>query len=240
MEQVENESVEEHKEPQMYQNVSSDCSKNEKTNSKNQPVEKHGGFAERFIDFDVSITSDLAICATKDSSYGALRPVMKLLEISCHGIPWLSVTAFLMYKTSDVHCHEILVNLLTALILDLIISGLLKAAVRRRRPIHNKMDMFFTISVDNYSFPSGHTSRAAMTAYFMYDVLEFSHLSVYVLIWVWAIMVSISRVMLGRHHVTDVAAGFVVGLTQYLIIVAYWIPQETCHEYIIKAQGLLG
>jgi membrane-associated phospholipid phosphatase len=102
------------------------------------------------------------------------------------------------------------------------------------------MDMFFTISVDNFSFPSGHTSRAAMTAYFMHDVLELTSFYSYVPIWIWALMVSISRVMLGRHHISDVAAGFVVGLIQYLIIVAYWIPPETCHKYVIYAQGLLG
>jgi len=31
-------------------------------------------------------------------------------------------------------------------------------------------------------------------------------------VWLWAISVSLSRVMLGRHHVLDVMAGVGVGL----------------------------
>ncbi|KAK9403795.1 phospholipid phosphatase 6 [Crotalus adamanteus] len=58
--------------------------------------------------------------------------------------------------------REVLLNLLFALILDLVLVAAVKGLVKRRRPVYNKMDMFATVSVDKYSFPSGHATRAAM------------------------------------------------------------------------------
>ncbi|KAJ6655440.1 hypothetical protein lerEdw1_005140 [Lerista edwardsae] len=49
-----------------------------------------------------------------------------------------------------------------ALVLDVVLVAAVKGLVKRRRPAHNKMDMFATVSVDKYSFPSGHATRAAM------------------------------------------------------------------------------
>ena len=44
---------------------------------------------DSLIAVDQQLTARLAVCATKESSLGHLRPIMKILEISCHGIPWI-------------------------------------------------------------------------------------------------------------------------------------------------------
>lgn len=118
------------------------------------------------------------------------------------------------------------------LLLDLILVGIVKAVVRRRRPAHNRMDMFATFSVDRYSFPSGHATRAAMCGRFLLAHLVLAApLRVLVLLWVG--LVGLSRVMLGRHNVTDVMFGFWMGYCQYNLVEMLWLSPQTL-------QGLLG
>ncbi|XP_074655037.1 polyisoprenoid diphosphate/phosphate phosphohydrolase PLPP6-like [Tubulanus polymorphus] len=190
---------------------------------------------EKLIRIDVALTDKLAVCASKDRQLGYLRPVMKLLELSCHGIPWIAITLLLMWKLENkTRTQEILVNLMAGLIYDLILVGILKTVFHRRRPGVNKMDMFVTVSVDKYSFPSGHTTRAAMLLHFFLENVSLGVLCS-VLFIIWALCVSISRVLLGRHHTFDVICGFIIGLLEYAVIFRYWLPPVICYsavEYI--------
>lgn len=118
------------------------------------------------------------------------------------------------------------------LLLDLILVTIVKASVRRRRPAHNRMDMFATFSVDRYSFPSGHATRAAMCGRFLLAHLVLAA-PLRVLVLLWAGLVGLSRVMLGRHNVTDVVFGFGMGYCQYNLVEVLWLSPQTL-------QGLLG
>uniref|UniRef100_I3J3K2 Polyisoprenoid diphosphate/phosphate phosphohydrolase PLPP6 n=1 Tax=Oreochromis niloticus TaxID=8128 RepID=I3J3K2_ORENI len=181
---------------------------------------------------DLWLSKQLGVCACEDSSWGSVRPLMKLLEISGHGIPWLAGTAYCLYKSDSAAGQEVMLNLFMGLLLDLILVGIVKAVVRRRRPAHNRMDMFATFSVDRYSFPSGHATRAAMCGRFLLAHLVLAApLRVLVLLWVG--LVGLSRVMLGRHNVTDVMFGFWMGYCQYNLVEMLWLSPQTL-------QGLLG
>ncbi|XP_044512977.1 phospholipid phosphatase 6 [Gracilinanus agilis] len=171
---------------------------------------------------DLWMSKRLGVCAGEKSSWGSARPLMKLLEISGHGILWLAGTAYCLYRSDSWAGREVLVNLLFALLLDLILVALLKGLVRRRRPAHNQMDMFFTFSVDKYSFPSGHATRAALVSRFILHHLVLA-IPLRVLIVLWAFILGLSRVMLGRHNVTDVAFGFFLGYIQYSIVNYFWL-----------------
>jgi len=118
-------------------------------------------------------------------------------------------------------------------VFDIVLIVLTKAVVRRQRPAENAQDMM-TISVDVYSFPSGHASRAFMLVTFL--VMHF-HVSVMWLCfaWVWAVSVAVSRVLLGRHHVSDVAAGTVLGCIECHVASCcnLWLSPDLC-EYIIR------
>ncbi|XP_010143746.1 PREDICTED: presqualene diphosphate phosphatase-like, partial [Buceros rhinoceros silvestris] len=116
------------------------------------------------------------------------------------------------------------------LLLDLLLVTVLKGLVRRRRPTHNKMDMFFTISVDQYSFPSGHASRAALVCRFILRHLVLA-VPLRVLVVLWALIVSLSRVMLGRHNMTDVLFGLLLG---------YVLPEDRSEVMGAEAQGSQG
>ncbi|CAB1324192.1 unnamed protein product [Coregonus sp. 'balchen'] len=181
---------------------------------------------------DLWLSKRLGVCACEDSSWGSIRPLMKLIEISGHGIPWLVWTAYCLYKADSAAGQEIMLNLFMALILDLILVGIVKAVVRRRRPSHNRMDMFATFSVDRYSFPSGHATRAAMCARFLLAHLVLAA-PLRVLVFLWSVLVGLSRVLLGRHNVTDVLFGFLMGYCQYNLVEMLWVSS-------LGLQGLLG
>ena len=175
---------------------------------------------------DLWLSKKLGVCAGESSSWGSMRPLMKLLEISGHGIPWLLGTLYCLSRSDSWAGREVLMNLLFALLLDLLLVSLIKGLVRRRRPAHNQMDMFFTISVDKYSFPSGHTTRAALVSRFILNHLVLA-IPLRVLVVLWAFILGLSRVMLGRHNVTDVAFGFFLGYMQYSIVDYCWLSPRT-------------
>ncbi|XP_007937539.1 phospholipid phosphatase 6 [Orycteropus afer afer] len=171
---------------------------------------------------DLWLSKKLGVCAGEHSSWGSVRPLMKLLEISGHGIPWLLGTLYCLSRSDSWAGREVLMNLLFALLLDLLLVALIKGLVRRRRPAHNQMDMFVTLSVDKYSFPSGHATRAALVSRFILNHLVLA-IPLRVLAVLWAFILGLSRVMLGRHNVTDVAFGFLLGYMQYSIVDYCWL-----------------
>ncbi|XP_048833089.1 polyisoprenoid diphosphate/phosphate phosphohydrolase PLPP6 [Brienomyrus brachyistius] len=177
---------------------------------------------------DLWLSKRLGVCACEDSSWGSIRPLMKLIEISGHGIPWLAGVLYCLYKSDSAAGQEVMLNLLMALILDLVLVAVVKAIVRRRRPSHNRMDMFATFSVDRYSFPSGHATRAALCARFLLAHLVLAA-PLRVLVLLWAVTVGLSRVLLGRHNVTDVAFGFGMGYCQYNLVEALWVSPVGLH-----------
>lgn len=140
------------------------------------------------------------------------KTILKGLEWSCNGIIWLTVTLALMFSFPNSHALK---QLMAGLIMDIVYVAITKAYARRVRPSYAPQnDQFGVISVDKHSFPSGHATRAIYVAYF---ASLYAPSFVSFLIWLWSLAVSGSRVMLGRHHVADVAAGFVIGSLHYVI-----------------------
>lgn len=121
--------------------------------------------------------------------------------------------------------------LFTALVFDIVIVGLLKMTFRRGRPSLNVMDMFAAPSVDKFSFPSGHATRATMMGIFLCLHL-FTNRFYMLVTFLWSISVCVSRILLGRHHIFDVVCGCVVGMVSYWIFLKLWISQETCLVYL--------
>lgn len=188
----------------------------------------HDGFIDKLHNLDIKLSRNLSFCADKAS--GRWRTLMIILELSGHGVPWIAGTVISILVFSDLK-QEFACNLLLALMLDLAVVGALKVAVRRTRPVYNEKDMFATVSVDNYSFPSGHSTRAAMVAGLFAAFLINGFWRI--LIGCWAVCVSASRVILGRHHVSDVVCGVVIGSLQFWIVYTIiWVPNDTCQELL--------
>ncbi|GFR64205.1 phospholipid phosphatase 6 [Elysia marginata] len=188
---------------------------------------------DSLVTIDQQLTARMAVCATKESSMGHLRPFMKMLEISCHGVPWILGTLLLFFFSHKPQDVTTSVNLLGAILFDLVVVCLLKLIFQRSRPHHNVMDMFAAPSVDKFSFPSGHSTRAAMMAWFLCVHMFPTRQVCCILVWLWSVGVAASRVLLGRHHVFDVVCGFLIGLAAYHLYVSYiWISQAKCLAYL--------
>lgn len=182
---------------------------------------------------DVSCSSSscwgqLALCARSDSPLAVLRPLMIAMEISCHGLMWIIGSLTTLLCTHKIHHAQIVFNLLFGLIMDLIIVGLLKSVVRRQRPILNDMDMIATVPMDQYSFPSGHATRATFLTLFFADRVFASNSKPVLIIAIWSVLVCVSRLLLGRHHLSDVVMGCIIGTVEYYCLLSLWLSEETC------------
>jgi undecaprenyl-diphosphatase len=83
----------------------------------------------------------------------------------------------------------------------------LKFIIRRRRPPGEWGAIYR--STDPHSFPSGHATRAGLLLVMSWGLLP-QWLAM--VITVWAPIMSLSRVMMGVHYLSDVLAGFLFGL----------------------------
>ena len=81
----------------------------------------------------------------------------------------------------------------------------LKATIHRRRPSETAE----LLSGDTFSFPSGHTLHAFAFA----TLLSALHPALAPLLWGFAALVGLSRVVLGLHFPSDVMAGALLGIT---------------------------
>ena len=181
------------------------------------------------LDADVKLSKDFVEFVNQKYPSNTLRGHLKSLEISCHGIPWLFLSIAGLYTSGS----AFFLNLLLALILDIVVVAILKAFTRRRRPAYNVDDQYATVKmVDKFSFPSGHATRAVMVATIL-CLVQPLHLLLRLPVIVWAGLVSVSRVLLGRHHVLDVVAGVVIGVLQALLMGILWRSEEQT-KYILS------
>lgn len=99
----------------------------------------------------------------------------------------------------------------------------MKAITRRRRPTKaSSLD----IGPDKFSFPSGHASRAFYVAcFFMYNWPV--HFIFVPPLLCWSISVTISRILMRRHHLLDIFVGCIIGTIEALFIGLIYLDYET-------------
>lgn len=103
------------------------------------------------------------------------------------------------------------------------VSGGLKTLVNRPRPYQTYPgEVIPNTYSDGKSFPSGHTTLAFATATTL--TLQYKKWYVAVPAYAWAASVGYSRMRLGRHYPTDVAAGALIGIgSGYL---SHWLTKK--------------
>lgn len=178
---------------------------------------------------DEYLTSVFVKTAEKFLTLRQLKIHYKLLEISCHGIPWIACWLAFIWIINSRNLYQMQVNFLIGLIIDIILVALLKAITRRRRPsVHNDP---FVIGPDKYSFPSGHASRATFVVYFFLNLWPVSIIFVPPLL-AWSVSVCLSRILMRRHHLLDIAAGIILGIFEGMLIGFLYLTQNTCFYFI--------
>ena len=107
--------------------------------------------------------------------------------------------------------------------ISIAISTGIKDIVNRPRPYQTYPDKIHPYSfTDGKSFPSGHTTLAFATATSL--ALEYKKWYITVRAFAWAASVGYSRMALGKHYPTDVAAGALVGIgSGYL---SHWLTKK--------------
>ncbi|XP_022821599.1 phospholipid phosphatase 6 isoform X2 [Spodoptera litura] len=185
---------------------------------------------KKILQNDVQLTKKLVESATRVTWTRSLRNHSKLFEVSCHGIVWLAAWLTFIWLFNKPDLYQLQVNMLIALILDIIVIAVLKAFVRRRRPV--PMNKLLEVGPDKFSFPSGHASRACMVA----TILIFNEIPIFCLppLLAWVTTVCLTRVLAERHYILDVLCGMVIGIQEGLLIYVLWLSQSTC-AYVISS-----
>ena len=122
--------------------------------------------------------------------------------------------------------------------IDIIFISIIKVSVKRPRPkLNNKKDMAMLTNtgVDQFSFPSGHSSRAIMLGQLVFVLVDFdrngnlsylnfiSSTSLYVILNICSYLACFSRMVLLRHHLTDVIVGIFIGYLTYFLVFTFYM-----------------
>ncbi|KAH8408168.1 hypothetical protein KR222_005694, partial [Zaprionus bogoriensis] len=181
------------------------------------------------LEYDVKITDRFVSFLLQFASFKSLRIHCKFLEVSCDGIAWLSTWVAFIWLLNSRELYEMQANMMIGLLLDIVVVALLKAFVRRRRPMPATDTL--TIGPDKFSFPSGHASRAFYVLVFFTQLYPL-HIIFWMPITAWAVSVVISRLILKRHYVLDVLAGAAIGICEALFLALIWMSTDTAASII--------
>ncbi len=91
--------------------------------------------------------------------------------------------------------------------LSIVVTSIVKFAVRRRRPAGDWGSIYR--KTDPHSFPSGHASR---TITMTIVVLAGQWPLIGGALFLWSLLVGLSRIILGVHYLYDVLAGYLLGV----------------------------
>ena len=145
----------------------------------------------------------------RGSDVRALLPVMRVASRLGDGVAWYLLMALLplLYGARGGRAAIVMVVTGSA---GLLLYKLLKRTLVRERPFIRHPGITLAMPpLDRYSFPSGHTLHAV--SFTTQTVVLFPELG-----WVLVpltTLIAASRVVLGLHYPTDVAAGAVLGFS---------------------------
>ncbi|KAM6930988.1 inactive phospholipid phosphatase 7-like [Xenentodon cancila] len=180
---------------------------------------------------DISLSKRLGMCVGAHGSGAPLRPMVTLLALTGHALPWIIGTLICLWRSSTLAGQEVLINLLLALILDLMTVAGMQKLVKRKGPWDFPPGFLDYVAMDMYSFPAAHASRAVMVCKFLLNHLVLA-VPLRILLYLWAFLAGVSRVLLGKHHLSDVGCGFALGFLHFSLVESVWLDSATCQMLI--------
>lgn len=150
-------------------------------------------------------------------------------------IPFYLIMLYFVIRKYGWESVAVLISLAILIALSDQISGFIKNEVQRFRPSHNPdfKDQIHVLNAylgGSYGFISSHASNSFALALFLVKFLKPKSTLLVVLLFVWAFLVSYSRIYLGVHYPGDVVGGAILGLLLAWIIAGIYqkVIGHTC------------
>jgi undecaprenyl-diphosphatase len=156
-----------------------------------------------------AVELELGFCVSVNQTFSApvIQRFFAVISRLGDGVFWYSLMLCLPLLFGRQAIYVSLLMVAVGLV-NLLIYKLIKRTTERERPCSvNDQIRLGTAPLDHYSFPSGHTLHAVaftIIATFFYPQLGWFLIP-------FASLVAASRVILGLHYPTDVAAGALIG-----------------------------
>ncbi len=149
-------------------------------------------------------------------------------------IPFYGFLLFLVIKEKKQHTWFVLIFIALAITLsDQISSAIIKEHIMRLRPCHDpeissKIHLVNGYCGGTYGFVSSHAANVFALATFFSGFLKNKYSGLLKVLWIWAAIVSYSRIYLGVHFPGDVLGGVFVGvISGFVAIYGY---QKLIHK----------
>jgi undecaprenyl-diphosphatase len=163
----------------------------------------------------LKLDADLSQKFRLDSTQAVQKKVAAFLAHSGDSWFWVAGLAFVwLFSKGEWHTKTALMLLGVVGLAFAVLA--IKFTIRRRRP-EGEWGAIYR-NTDPHSFPSGHAARAFMLATL---ALIAGPAWFGVVVLVWAPLVSLARVTMGVHYLSDVLAGMIVGIAAGLFMA--WI-----------------
>lgn len=161
-----------------------------------------------------SLDSRLCVKVSHTSQYRLIRQLFRAISRMGDGMFWYLLMAVIAFTQGTPGLY-VCAHMLTAGLTGTLVYKWLKHRTSRPRPFQVRQDVLLSgTPLDYFSFPSGHTLHAV--AFGGVAVQHYPQLLP--IIAPFVALVGLSRVVLGLHYPSDVAAGALVG---YLLVLLY-------------------
>lgn len=169
------------------------------------------GMLEKINELDITISKKIRM-DHGDSQW------WKIITFFAHsGDSWFWLIGLLAVWLLYIEWRSLAAFLIAAILGLAALVMFIKFTVRRSRP-PGKWGTIYR-NTDPHSFPSGHAARATMLA--VIAVLAGPTWAAILMV-IWAIIVSLSRVLTGMHYFSDVFVGMLLGIMAGKFSVLIW------------------
>lgn len=168
----------------------------------------HPMWFERLLKFDNDLTAKVRIKDTRSR----LKPFAVFFAHS--GDSWFVLLAlFVIWLLTDGDWHRLAAVMAAGALGLAVLVLIIKFSIKRRRP-EGKWGSIYR-NTDPHSFPSGHAARTALLAVI---ALGLGPLWLGLACALWAVLVSLARVWMGVHYLSDVVAGILLGILAGVVV----------------------